>query len=248
MTVLTEKTFKNAEKRLKRVLSKYLGRKEQLAIMNWSLNIELQRKQETNNQLEQSGMPQYGCDPTLYCHTLKPRKSVLRHLHLYDLLTTIRAVAGLALQTMGSMMDQQEGQIRELEVDLDKERVKRRRAEKNAQEAEDELQVVLSRARLEGASPVLVLQFRSASILTLGWAGHNEMLELVRELEEEIRNLKAQNKDYDRQLSHSRKEREAALEQVNASRILSSIMLPLCCFSECDSRVNFSDLSLMLFS
>jgi len=48
------------------------------------------------------------------------------------------------------MLDQQDCRVRELEVDLDKERVKKRKAEKNAQEAEDELQVVLSRARMEG--------------------------------------------------------------------------------------------------
>lgn len=55
ITLLTNKTFKNAEKRLKRVLTRYFGRKDQLALMNWSLNIELMAKRETEHQLAESG-------------------------------------------------------------------------------------------------------------------------------------------------------------------------------------------------
>ena len=55
----------------------YFGRRDQLALMNWSLNIEFMAKKETEHQLAESGQ---------------------------------------ALQQLGSMLDQQECRVRELEV------------------------------------------------------------------------------------------------------------------------------------
>jgi len=43
------------------------------------------------------------------------------------------------------------------------------------------------------------------------------MLELVRELEEEIRNLKRQFAEQGKQLNHTRREREAAVEEVSSA-------------------------------
>ena len=79
-------------------------------------------------------------------------------------------------------------------MDLDKEKVKKRKAEKNAQEAEDELQVDSPPCHTQNSlhKPVFMVRVRSKVVLSRArMEGHNEMLELVRELEEEIRNLKA---------------------------------------------------------